>query len=242
MRPLLILLCLVGLAFADEKADDEAAKTIAVQLKSKEDSIVLAGLLDAATNQSKSLTSPVVKLLKHKNPAVRQSAIEVLGGRRNPSAQKKAASSLCARLKPLGAKEEQQPELLTAIQALHDLAQPASIKPLLGMRSGTPREVMAACSMAVANVPSKEAIERLIQYGYKDRRGAGRTRDLATKALAYATQEKVKGGIEGWRKWWSDNEKSFDPIAAAEKREEARAAAQAKKERKKNRKKKRKKD
>jgi len=96
--------------------------------------------------------------------------------------------------------------------------------------------------MAVANVPSKEAIERLIQYGYKDRRGAGRTRDLATKALAYATQEKVKGGIEGWRKWWSDNEKSFDPIAAAEKREEARAAAQAKKERKKNRKKKRKKD
>ena len=121
------------------------------------------------------------------------------------------------------------------ITALHDLAQPSSIKPLLSMDSTTPREVRAACAMAVGNVPSKEAIDRLIQYGYKDRRGSGRTRDLATKALAYATQEKVKGGIEAWRKWWSENEDDFDPIAAAEKRQQARAAAEEKQRRKEER-------
>ncbi|MHC4938460.1 MAG: HEAT repeat domain-containing protein [Planctomycetota bacterium] len=241
MRSLCLLFCLTALVCADEKADDEAAKSIVAQLKSKEDSIVLAGLLEAATNQSKSLTSPVIKLLKHKNPAVRQSAIEVLGGRRNPSAQKKAAQSLCYRLKPLSAKEEQQAELLVVIQALHDLEQPLAIKPLLSMDSGTPREVLTQCAMAVGNVPSKEAVDRLIQYGYKDRRGAGRTRDIAVKALRYATQEKVKGNIEAWRKWWSDNEKDFDPLIAAEKRAEARAAAKEKEERKKNRRKKRKK-
>ena len=69
----------------------------------------------------------------------------------------------------------------------------------------------------------KEAIERLIQFGYKDRRGSSRTVRTATQALAYATQEKVCGGIEQWRKWWSDNKATFDVEAAAEARAKARA-------------------
>jgi HEAT repeat protein len=238
MRTLITLLLLAGFAGADDGTEAEAADAIAKQLASPEDSVVLAGLLEAAGNQSKSLTTPVTKLLRHKNPAVRQSAIEVLGGRRDPSAQKKAASALCARLDPLSVKEEDKPELEKVITALHDLAQPSSIKPLLGMKSTAPREIHEAAAMAVANVPSKEAIDRLIQYGYKDRRGSDRTRDIAVKALRYATQEQIKGGIEVWRKWWSEHEKDFDPVAAMEKRAKAKAEADEKKERRKNRKKK----
>jgi len=65
---------------------------------------------------------------------------------------------------------------------------------------------------------------------------------VATEALAYATQERVKGGIEAWRQWWSDNKKSFDPVAAAEKRKESRAKAEEKQARREARKNKRKKN
>jgi len=238
MRAFLILLLGAAPLLAEEKAESEteAAKSILDQLASSEDQTVLNGLLEASGNQSKTLTSPVCKLLRHKNPAVRQSAIEVLGGRSDLGCQKKAASALIARVEPLAEKEEDKAECEKVLKALHDLAQPATIKPLLSLKSTLPKEIREQAAMAVANVPTKEAVDRLIQYGYKDRRGSGRTRDIAVRALRYATQEQMKGGIEEWRKWWSDNEASFDPIAAADKRKAAASAAAEKRERRKNRK------
>ena len=217
---------------------DDGAKAIAKQLASKSDEEVYAGLHAAAGNQDKSLTSPICKLLKDKNPSIRATAIEVLATRTEPAAQKKAAQSLAARLKPLASKEDGKEELLKVVAALHDLAQPTTIKALLDSKHDEARDVRQARAMAVANVPSKEAIERLIQYGYKDRKGKGRTRDIATKALAYATGEKNRGGIDGWRRWWKENEKDFDCIDAAEKRAEKRDAAAQKKAKQAERKKK----
>jgi len=237
----LLLLAAPLLADEDLKEQREAAKPIAKKLTSKNDEEVYAGLHLAAENQDKSLTSPLCKLLKNKNPSIRTTAIEVLALRSEPAAQKKAAHSLAARLKPLADKEDDKEELLKVVQALHDLGQPSTIKALLDCKHDEARDVRQARAMAVANVPSKEAIERLIQYGYKDRKGKGRTRDIATKALAYATGEKNRGGIDGWRKWWKDNEKGYDVIAAAEQRAEKRSAAAQKKARKNKKKRKNKK-
>jgi len=245
--PLLVIL-LAPFAVAAEDADikerKEAAKTIAKKLVSSNDEEVFAGLQEAAVNQDPSLTSPLCKLLKSKNTALRYGAIETLGTRTLQGEQKKAARSLVGRLKPLADNEDDREELLKVIQALHDLAQVSTIKAVLDSKSDEDRSVRQARAMAVANVADKEAIERLIQYGYKDRRGKGRTRDIATKALRYATGAQVKGGIEAWRKWWSENEKSFDPLAAAEQRAEKRtadAARAAKKQERKNKNKRKKK-
>ncbi|MHC4954204.1 MAG: HEAT repeat domain-containing protein [Planctomycetota bacterium] len=241
--PLFALSALLVAGEVDKKEHREATKRIAKQLASKESEEVFAGLLEAARNHDPSLAAPLVKLLKHKNPSIRAGAIEALGRRQELASQKKAASALAARLKPLSEKESDREELLKAIQALHDLAQPVSIKALLDTRADEDRDIVSARAMAVANVPSKEAIERLIQFGYKGRKS--RSRNVASAALRYATQQPVKGGIEQWRKWWSDNKKTFDVVDAAAKRDEKRAAEQAKKakreERKKNKNKRKKK-
>jgi len=177
----MVTLSLFLIVLADAKPDADA---IAAGLASKEDTVVLNALTAAVEDQSPSLASPLCKLLKHRNPAVRQAAIEVLGGRTEKRARSKAAGALCARLGPLVDKhEENGEELDKLLTALHDLAQEKSIKPLLGLKSTAPREIREKAAMAVANVPDKEAIERLIQYGYKDRRGSGRTRDIAVMSL-----------------------------------------------------------
>jgi HEAT repeat protein len=229
MRP--ILLCLLVAApltagDTDESGPDVA--DVAKQLRSKDSNEVIAAARTAATIQDAKVLSPLIHLLRDKNPAVRTAAIEALALRTEAKQKKGAAQALAARLGPLSTKEEDRAELLAVIKAMHDLAQPATIKALLDIKSGTDREVARARAMAVGNVPSKEAIERLIQFGYKDRRGTDATRRVATEALAYATQERVKGGVEQWRQWWSENEKTFDPVAAAEKRKETRAKAEEK--------------
>lgn len=244
----LVVLLFAPFASAGEEAElkqrKEAAKLIAKKLASKNPEEVFTGLHEAAQNQDPVLTSPLTKLLKNKNPALRYGAIETLATRELGAEQRKAARSLSARLKPLAAKEQDREELMKVISALHDLAQESTIKALLDSKNDEDRDVRQARAMAVANVPSKEAIERLIQYGYKDRRGTGRTRDIAVKALQYATGLKNQGGIEGWRKWWSENEKNFDPVAAADERaakKAERAAKEAKKAERKKRNKNRKK-
>ncbi|MHC4958399.1 MAG: HEAT repeat domain-containing protein [Planctomycetota bacterium] len=240
-----LALLLSAAAWADEAAKaaqakaDELTKTMA----SKDAEERLSAVREAARNQHKSLVSPLTRLLKDKDVRIRYEAIAVLGLRLVPKDKKTAAKALNARLVPLSKKVQDQEELLKVVSALHDLAQPSSIKPLLDMKADTDRDVAVARAKAVANVPSKEAIERLIQFGYKDRRGASRTVRTANLALTYATGEKVRGGIEGWRKWWSDNKASFDVEAAAEARLKSRmekAAKDAKKEERKRRKRKKK--
>jgi HEAT repeat protein len=247
MRPILILALLGSLALAGDDEAEAAARQEAEALCKRLGDKDAGGRLDAArtaaSNHHALLTAPLTRLLKDKDARVRSAAISALGRRDDPKAQKKAASALAARLRPLDGKEERTEELMAVIQALHDLAQPSTIKALLDIKSGTDRETAVARARAVANVPSKEAIERLIQFGYKDRKGSGQTRKVATTALAYATQTKVRGGIEQWRQWWSDNEDTFDIDAAAEKRANQRTEQKEREAKRKERgKRKRKKD
>ncbi|MEM8882886.1 MAG: hypothetical protein AAGD14_02310 [Planctomycetota bacterium] len=239
MRTLCLLLLLSPFVLAEEIGDKDAAKVTIDKLKDKSPEVVHEGLLEATSNQHKSLTSPLIKLLKHKSDAVRLGVIPVLGARTQLSEQKKAGSALAARLKPLSKKPEQETELSAVIEALHDLQQRSTIKALLDMGSGTNRDIMDARAMAVGNVPHKDAIEALIQFGYKNRRGVDRTRDVANRALRYATGENPRGGIEGWRRWWKDNEKTFDPIEAAEARASKKAERDEKEAKRAERKKKR---
>jgi HEAT repeat protein len=241
MRPILMLALLGSLAVAGndeaEKAARQEAEALCKRLGDKEAGERLEAARTAASNHHALLTAPLTRLLKDKDARVRFAAISALGLRNDPKAQKKAASALAARLRPLEGKEERTEELTAVIQALHDLAQPSTVKALLDIKSGANPDVARARAMAVANVPSKETIERLIQFGYKDRKGSGQTRKLATAALAYATQTKVRGGVEQWRQWWSDNKDTFDVDAAAEKRASRRIEQKEREAKRKERKK-----
>jgi HEAT repeat protein len=230
MKRSILVLALLALAVPaeEDKALREAASELVARMRSKDGEERLAATRETAMNQHHLVLSPLIKLLKDKDRRIREAAISSLGLRDDPKAARAAANALAARLRPLEGKEETREELLAVISALHDLAQPASIKALIDIKSGTDRDVMSARAMAVANVPSKEAIERLIQYGYKDRRGSDATRRIATRALTYATQVKLKGNLEEWRRWWSDNKDAFDVDAAAEARANKRAEQAAK--------------
>jgi HEAT repeat protein len=241
MQRTILVLALLALAVPaeEDKALREAASELAARMRSKDPEERLAAARETAMNQHHLVLAPLVKLLRDKDKRIREAAISSLGLRDDPKAAKQAASALASRLRPLAGKEETREELLSVIQALHDLAQPVSMKALLDIKSGTDREVMRARAMAVANVPSKEAIDRLIQYGYKDRRGSDSTRRIAIQALGYATQVRLRGNFEEWRRWWSDNKDGFDVDAAAEARANKRAEQAAKAEKKAERERKR---
>lgn len=187
---------------------------------------VIAACREAATLQEASLTAPLIHLLKHDNPAVRKAAIEALQLRKPEEERKKAAPALAQRIAPLAEKEDGKEELLLVAAALHDLAQEAALKPLLdGITPDSDREITRARLHAAANVPSKEVIDELLQLGSQGRRGGAGWRQAAViEALRYATQEKVQGGVEAWRAWWTENKKTYDAFLVASKRAEARLA------------------
>ena len=97
-------------------------------------------------------------------------------------------------------------ELLRVIDALRLLQQPASIKPLLDdIDLHMEFDEVEARMYAVANVPHAEAIERLIQFLAKGRRGGSdmkKQRDAAQKALQYATGQRFGHDPDRWRAWW----------------------------------------
>jgi hypothetical protein len=232
------LLC--AFAIADDAAKEEAA-AIAKRLASKDYDTKLEAVKEAAQNQHRSLTAPLIKLLKNKEPAVRLAAVEALGLRQEGSEKKRAAKALSARIKPLEDDPERQDELLKIVAALHDLAQSNSIRPLMDIPVNSDRDVAKARLHAAANIPSKEVIDRLIQYASSGRRGRNARWRNAGTAIRYATQENVKGGVREWRQWWKDNRASFDVDHAANLRAEQRmkeAEKKAKREAKKKRKKK----
>jgi hypothetical protein len=235
------LLC--AFAFADDVAKEEAA-ALAKRLASKDFDTQVEAAREAAQNQHGSLTSPLIKLLKSKEVAVRLAAVEALGLRKETSEKKRASKALCARIKPLEDEEERQDELTKIVEALHDLAQTNAIRPLMDIPVNSDRTLAAARLRAAANIPSKEVIDRLLQYASSGRRGRNARWKGAGGAIRYATQEQVKGGVREWRQWWKDNKATFDVDHAANLRAEERMKQQEKKaqqaERKKRKKKKKK--
>ena len=238
---IIALLCPLFLSPAALADDERAAlKTKATELAkrmaSKDAEDRLSAVRESGPVYHRAIVAPLIKLLKDKDTRVRTEAITSLGLRDDPKNKKSAARALAGRLKPLEGNEKTREELKKIVQALHDLAQPTTIKALLDMKADADPGVARARSMAVGNIPSKEAIERLIGHGDKGRKRKRGASSGITQALAYATQEKVKGGIEGWRKWWKENKATFDVDAAAEARANKRAKAKEKSEKRKDRK------
>lgn len=237
------VLTLLTLSLSVLAGDREVVDDLVERLKSKDTDEVLKALTEAGSVYDKRLMPPLTKLLKDKMAVVRERTIEVLALRSAPASRKKAASALAARLKPLGAKEETRDELLKVIQALHDLAQPHTMKALLdGTNQAMDRAELQARLLAVGNVPTKDAVDRLIQFGSSGRRRGNNRGANALQAVRYATQMDVpRGDIDVVRKWWSENRKDFDPIVAADKRVKSRAEQEEKAAKRKDRKNRRKK-
>lgn len=233
----------------DEKA--RAAELIAAFRSDSPETRVKAATA-ARDVQHDSLTSPLVKLLADKEWGVREAAIDALANRQGKSARKKASSSLAARLPRMAKDSARAEETLQVIEALGRLGQPTAVKPLLdGIDLDTDIAMVRARTMAVAEIPDKKAIEGLIDFLARGRRGgAGPQRDAARKALQYATGQNAQArehraagkDADRWRAWWRENEKHFDFEAVRAAREQAAAEAEAKAERKRERDAKRKRD
>lgn len=184
--------------------------------------------------QHGALLAPLIKLLKDEYRVVREAAIQALAAREPKDERTKAARAIEARLKDLDRAKDAPEESAVVVQALHDLAQPTSIAPLLdALEPTTETDVAGARLMAVGNVPTKEAVEELIGYAARGRRGEHH-RAAAIRALQYATGVKLSN-LDAWHRWWSENKRTYDPQAAAAARQVARdeeaAKAQEKAER-----------
>ncbi len=222
-------------AVADGAPELTTAEGIRKALVDREAGTRLLAARAASEVQDKKLTSPLVKALKDDVREVREAAIESLrlreGKERAP-----AARGLAARLPRYLREGSSAEEHALVIQALHDLAQPSTIKALLDVPVTFDRTLIKARAMAVANVPDAEAIESLIQFGSRGRRGAG-FRDITRDALNYATGQRFRTNPDEWRRWWREAKKHFDFPAAFAAREEARAAKADKERRREERRK-----
>ena len=220
----------------DDLPDLTTVEGVKKALGSDDGSVRLAAARAAFSMQDKKLTAPLVKLAKDDELPIREAAIDALVAREDKKERKAAAKGLAALLKPLtrepSGEDIAREDLL--VPALHDLAQPIGIKKLLDVHTLSPAEQVKARLKAVANVPSKEAIEALIAFGSRGRRGGGH-RGHAAQALQYATGLRIGNDPDKWREWWRDNEKTFDlqaAYAARRENEQARADKQARAEEK----------
>lgn len=202
-------------------------------LRSRDAAVREAALREAADVGSPELLPPLARLLSDDAPSVRVAAAAALARRADPKERRSAASALEGRLRTLGEKGDAG-ERLALVEALHDLAQPSSVGPLVdGIRTDTPREEVEARLRAVANCPVPEAIEALIQFAASHGRGKRADWNAGTRAaLRYATRADAGGADPDlWRAWWRKNERTFDFAGAAADRERERREA-AEKERK----------
>lgn len=220
-----LLACSLVPAHAAESLDLDTPEGIRKALGAREAGTRLAGARAAGSMQDKRLTAPLVRCLKDDEREVRRAAVEALQ-QRTGKEQKAAARGLAARLATFLKPGADAQEHALVIQALHDLAQPVSIKDLLDVPVTFDRELIRLRALAVANVPAAEAIEELIQFGSRGRRGAG-FRDITRDALNYATGQKFRSDPDTWRQWWREAKGEFDFEALAAARGEAREAKAA---------------
>jgi len=234
------LLSLPAASAEDRDPAEIEAKRIIEELKSDDDGVRAKAVTAALSCQHASLVSPLIKRLRDDAFLVRTGSVAALGARAGKSDKRKAASALVVRMPQLEKNPLDRDELNAFIQALDDLAQPTTIKPLLkGIKIDSDPELVRAKLMAVANVPDAEAIERLIGFldGGRKRSRKGQNQS-AVAALKWATGARVGGGADGWRAWWREAKKTFDFEEAAERRAEANAKAKEPRKKKKKRKKK----
>jgi len=227
---LALLLPSPALAEEEDRVVLDSPEAVKKAMGHRDAGVRLAAARAAAGLQDRLITAPLVKLLKDKEWVVREAAIQSLSGRVEKRDRRSAAAGLAARLGPLGKNEQAKEEMLAVIQALHDLAQPTTIKALMDVTVNDDGEIVRARAMAVANVPDAEAIERLLQLGSKGRRHTNWQR-IARDALHYATGVQLRGDADAWRQWWRDAKADFSFEAAARRRAEEREAKRRKAER-----------
>jgi HEAT repeat protein len=225
------------IALADDPtpaAAPDPAKIVEA-LKSKDKPVRLEAAQQAKDVQDDKVISPLVALLEDEDSTLRHAAIDALGNRTYPDAQKKAAAAIAARLGKLAKKPEAEAELIASAQALGALAQPTSLDALTSnIEMDTTTDVVRARLMAVAQIPSAEAVDALIQFLAKQGRGRnGMQRDACRAALREATGENFGNEPDAWRGWWKEAKKTFD-FDAAMRRRAAEKAKQADAEKKKH--------
>lgn len=243
-------LLLVGLlaftalpAFADDgdapprvpQTADERAAELVLAMKNAQPETRTKAALAAVEVQHPKLLSPLLRLLSDKELGVREAAMRALATRADRKGKRKAAAALNPRIARFSRKTSDQYELLIVIEVLQELGQSSSVKPLLdGIQWNDDPEVAKARVTAVGYIPHAEAVERLISFLDRGRKGET-FRGTARRALMILTGQKHNRNPDQWRAWWRENKKTFDLEAVAIAREAAAAERAAKAEEKKRR-------
>lgn len=217
----------------EEPAPPPDADAVVEGLKSDEDAARLAAAEQALGVADDAVTRPLVRLLTDDRFEIRAAAVRALGARSAEKAKKEAAKALCARIPKLSRNAVDEGELALVVQALHDLAQPSSVGPLLeDVEDSATEDLYRARVMAVANVPHADAIEALINHLARRGRGKwGGMKRCVIEALRDATGEKLGADPDAWRAWWRDAKRTFDFEAAAQRRADAHREAEERDER-----------
>ena len=227
-------LLLLAPALAGEPTAADRTKALIERLESHDARIRYEALAEAATNPDEALAGALIKALKDDYPENRKRAAQALA-KCPAKSKKKAATALAKRLPALSGKEDKSEELRVVAKAIGELGQKTSVKPLLkGLSPKTSREEAEARLRAVAEIPHADAIEGLMQYGSKGRRG-NTHHNLVVGALRHATGQKFGKDPDAWRAWWRENKATFDFEAIKRKREDDEARRQEKADRKKQR-------
>ena len=197
---------------ADETEKD-AAKALIERFKAEDAEAREKAAIESAANGESCLTSPLLKLLKDDYVSVREAALGALATRTDKGSRRKASSTLVSRLRKLEKSNADRPELLLTLKTIGRLGDARAVRPLLdAIEPETDQELAKARFMAVAEIPHKDAIERLINYLDKWRRRGDMQnhRRMALNALQYASGQKIGGDPDKWRAWWREAEDGFD--------------------------------
>jgi hypothetical protein len=209
-------------------ADSELSKELVKKMKDSDPDVRLKAVMDAQEVPEAAVTVQLASLLADKDGVVRSAAIEALRLRPVPAERKKAATALAGRLKALSKKLSDEEEYTLVISALHDLAEPVSIKALLDIDPEEERDTARQRLFAVANVAAADAIEGLIDFLAKGINRRTGQRQFAAQALRYATGKQYGHDPDQWRSWWKDAKATFDFEAAADRRSQDAARKEEK--------------
>lgn len=212
---------------ASKEAEAAAAKEAAAlveEMKASDLDVKRPAVAKAKDVQHPTVTAQLARALSDADDLVRQTALEGLAARSTPEGKKAAATAIAARLPRMTEAPKLHDEMHRALEILHDLAQPVALKALaahLGLDVDS--EELAARLKAIANLPTPEAIETIIDFRSTGGRLGGGSelgyrRRLAREAFVYATGANVGNDPDAMRAWWKEHAKGFDFQAAAEER------------------------
>ena len=205
---------------AEALAAKEAAALVE-RMKASDLDVKHPAVAEAKSVQHPTVTAQLARAISDPDELTRLAALEGLAARTTAEGRKAAATAIAARLPRLTEAPKLRDELLRAIAVLHDLAQPVALKALaahLGL--DVEPEELAARLRAIANLPTHEAIETIIDFRATGGNRGGRSelgyrRRLAREAFTYATGTDAGQDPDAMRAWWKEHEKGFDYAAAA---------------------------